>query len=516
MGTATLNKVTRRRAISTVGKIAIAAGVSGVIAGLGGYLVGSTSVGPPSTVTVRETLRETVTVAPSVTTPTVAITTPTGKIVEVTFVMWAWGVETFKKLLEEWDQKHPEYKATLVDYPEATYREAVVSRFMSGEPIDVLQSDPVFQAEFYESGYIVPIEDYFPEIRKALDDYWPGYRETCFYKGHMMGSLYYGANTMLQYNTEYLEKAGIDEPPKTWEEVVDQSLKIKEKGISDTPICAFLGSYAFWQTIYAFIAGQAKTKEEIPLFDPETLEPRFETEDHPLFNALRFLLDAIHKYKIMSTASITYTDVEVIAGMGGGSHAFGWVPWYDIGPANSPGQPMYKKLQIALNPGPGHWTSCWGRPYNFTKMCRDRGFDAMEAAYKLMCLFGGKVNPETLDPDWENGRWVLGLRILPIGGTPLVWTISGLDYPETKQTIEAYADLNIAKEQFKYLFNHQFDPPGPPYWIVKWSGGWGVGPARTALEGLLYGQRGTSDEDIMNTLKEMALRYKEVKKEYMG
>jgi len=438
------------------------------------------------------------------------------KPIPLNFTMWTWGTETFKKLLEEWDAKHPKYEASLTDIPEATYREGVLARITAGQPIDVLQSDPVWQSEFYEAGYIVPMEDYYPEIRKYVDDYWPAYAETCFYKGKMMGILYYGANMLLQYNTEYVEKAGFDEPPETWEDVIEQSLAIKEKGIVSYPICAFLGSYAFWQTLYAFIAGQAKNNDEVRLFDPETMDPLFVSEDHALFKALRFLLDAIHEYEVMSTASITYADVEVIQGMGGGSHAFGWIPWYDVGPANSPEQPMYKKLQIALNPGPAHISSCWGRPYNVTKMCADRGPEAMEGAYKLMMLFGGRCNEETLDPDWENGRYVLGLRILPIGGTPLVWTKSGLDYPETRETIGSYADLEIAKEQFKRLFNHQMDPPGPPHWLVKWSGGWGMGFARSRLEALLYGREGTKDSDIMRILGELADEWLKVRKEYEG
>ena len=60
------------------------------------------------------------------------------------------------------------------------------------------------------------------------------------YNGKLYGLPYYVGHMAFLYNEEHLEKAGIGAPPKTWDEVVQQSLQIKSKGIQEYPYLQFL------------------------------------------------------------------------------------------------------------------------------------------------------------------------------------------------------------------------------------------------------------------------------------
>ena len=64
----------------------------------------------------------------------------------------------------------------------------------------------------------------------------PGAWTTVEYKGKRYGMPWILDTKYLFYNKEMLAKAGISEPPKTWDELAADAKMIKDKGILDTPI----------------------------------------------------------------------------------------------------------------------------------------------------------------------------------------------------------------------------------------------------------------------------------------
>jgi multiple sugar transport system substrate-binding protein len=156
--------------------------------------------------------------------------------------------------VNKFNAKHPDIDVHMTDVAQETYCEGALARMLGNVPTDVMYADVSQQVAFEAAGYVVPTEDYFPEIRKYEKDftkgYWPGVVNK---EGKMIGLQYYGDYTGLWYNPRHLQKAGIHEPPKTWEDLLDQCLKMKQKGIAEFPCGAFFGSYGFWQTLYALL-----------------------------------------------------------------------------------------------------------------------------------------------------------------------------------------------------------------------------------------------------------------------
>jgi ABC-type glycerol-3-phosphate transport system substrate-binding protein len=75
------------------------------------------------------------------------------------------------------------------------------------------------------------MEDHFPEIRKYMDDVFPGYQSALVnpFTDKMYGLFYYSGGQPFVYNKRHLEEAGIgDEPPRTWDELIDYSKKNSE------------------------------------------------------------------------------------------------------------------------------------------------------------------------------------------------------------------------------------------------------------------------------------------------
>ena len=63
-----------------------------------------------------------------------------------------------------------------------------------------------------------------------------GIIEQMSFEGEVYGLPYYSGNSVFVYNERILKQAGINAPPKTWDELMDQAKTIKQKGILEHPI----------------------------------------------------------------------------------------------------------------------------------------------------------------------------------------------------------------------------------------------------------------------------------------
>ncbi|APO72465.1 sn-glycerol-3-phosphate ABC transporter substrate-binding protein UgpB 3 (plasmid) [Rhizobium gallicum] len=114
----------------------------------------------------------------------------------------------------------------------------VLIQFFDAGTLDLMLSDAV-----------VPVQDILPDVK--WDNYIAGARA---YYETSDGRLYsqpYNASTLLFYtNKTELEKAGIAEPPTTWEEIIDAARKLKAAGHA----CPFVTDGDTWRVLEQFSA----------------------------------------------------------------------------------------------------------------------------------------------------------------------------------------------------------------------------------------------------------------------
>lgn len=132
-------------------------------------------------------------------------------------------------------------------YPNVTIREVAITAqgdarggirtaLLSGEVVDVLINTwPAFRDELVGSGMLRPIDEQWASFGwdSALSQSWRDLGST---DGVTYGVQYtYGDRSGIWYKPEHLEKAGIAEPPKTWEEFIASIETLKAAGF-ETPI----------------------------------------------------------------------------------------------------------------------------------------------------------------------------------------------------------------------------------------------------------------------------------------
>ncbi len=406
-----------------------------------------------------------------------------------------------------YNTKHPESNVVISSVPQETYGADVIARLSSGVATDVLYADVNYQVVTEPAGWTIGTEEYFPEITKYKADIAPGYLPGFINKkGKMTGLAYYGDYTCFLYNDQILSQAGIDHPAKDWDEVITHAQQIQQKVPSvKFPLAAFFGSYGHWQTTYNFLYGIGGANAAF--FDKDN-NPTFDTPGGPVFKTLRWLVDAINKYKVMTPDTINYDDPTCANTMGAGTHAYMWEPRYDFIGTNTSPQKMAGHIKQALNPGTGY-ASSWLRPYNMTTYNVKRGQDAMQKQWNFQQYMGGKTD-DKFSPDFSNGTYKVSKRIATDLAVGFVYNSLWSD-PDVIKAYNSFGDVNIMKAQNDKLTLHQTDGL-TSYW-TKWSGGLtaAASGAHAVMQQLMLGQNGTSDDVIMSALSDLAKQWNQLK-----
>lgn len=303
---------------------------------------------------------------------------------------WSAAVDLVKSHLTAFEAKTG-LKVNYNTSPWAQYRDTMVTKFVAKAPIDMLWVSDSWLPEWAEAGWIAPINAY-PELLKYNADADKFCTDSMTYKGKQYGLTYYSDYMAFFYDEEKLKKAGIKEPPKTWDEVVQQSLKIKQAGLSEYPMMLSMARESWLiefltAMVYSnggsFVDGQGAAALAAPGGGAQ--------------RALQWVVDAVQKHKILSPACVETGELNGLKAFGAGNHAFALLSRYRIRTLNDPKQsPIAGRVRQALLPagnGGSHATVGWMRFHGVTPQAlADRNRAA--GAVKLVEWFGGKAGSQ--------------------------------------------------------------------------------------------------------------------------
>src|SRR5213083_1466053 len=270
--------------------------------------------------------------------------------VTLNLVSWSYGVEIVRDNLGKFQQRYPGVSVNYSDFSWATYHDAMVARFVSKTPTDVLYSSDHWLQEWAAAGWIIPIDESFPQVRPYLSEYSPFVREALTYKGRIYGTPYYADTFIFVYNTDHLQRAG------------------------------------FTALLFAQRNGL--------LFDKD-LNPVFRAAGSAAEKVVTWAADALGSKKILSPTSLQAANVDQIRALQSGAATFGIIPSYSLAVLNDPGQTQQAgKFKIGLMPGESRATVGFIRFYAISSQVPRRGKEAMTAAWNFLDYFGGKTDGE--------------------------------------------------------------------------------------------------------------------------
>jgi multiple sugar transport system substrate-binding protein len=369
--------------------------------------------------------------------------------------------------------------------PWAQYRDTMITKFVAKAPIDVLWVSDSWLPEWADAGWISPVNQ-FPELLKYNADADTFCTDSMTYKGKQYGLTYYSDYMAFVYDEEKLKKAGIKEPPKTWDEVLQQSLKIKAAGLSEYPMMLSMARESWLiefltAMVYSNGGRFVDDKGMAALAQPNGGAQR----------AMQWVADAVQKHKIISPACVETGELNGLKAFGAGNHAFALLSRYRIRTLNDPKQSAIAgRVRQALMPaGPGgsNATVGWMRFHGMTPQAAADKARAANAA-KLIEWFGGKAGSQyqfqkMLFSDLGSGF-----------GIPSLFKDADVQANYAK-----YADIKVFEAQQKLARKKDV--------IARWFGEWDEVNG-TAWQSAVIGKSGVAD-----ALKKSAGAWNELRKD---
>ncbi|OGO34484.1 MAG: hypothetical protein A2Z16_16530 [Chloroflexi bacterium RBG_16_54_18] len=399
--------------------------------------------------------------------------------IELDFVVWSYGIETIQDNIKNFEAMYPNIKVTLKDYSWLDYHDTMVGAFAAGNSPELLYGSDHWLQEWASAGWLEPIDAHCPNVAGYSPELAPYALEGATYDGKVYGLSYYADTMDFVYNEKLLADAGITEAPKTWDDVYNMSVTLKENGLQYPIIMAWSQKEgAFPEAWTSMVFSQHEGANA--LFDAD-LNPVFNQEGSAAFQIMEWLRK-VYVDELFDPASLTTAEIDQVKSMQAGAHAFTIFPQYNMAEVNKPESGEYAgQFKIALLPGLSNSTVGYVRFYAMTPATVEQGDAYVDAACKFLDYFGGKTEGEyVIVKRWavENG---LGFAQLPLFQDPEVIEAFGKwgDVP----TIEAQAKLARAKEG-----------------LTTWYGAWDVF-ARAEIHKAILGEI-TSMEALNNMAAE--------------
>ncbi len=345
------------------------------------------------------------------------------------FIVWSYGVELVQDNIKAFQAANSEIAVTLSDFAWNAYHETMVNRFRSQTPTDVAYNGGDWLEEFAKAGWVVPLDAHFDWVDGYKDKILGFAWQDMTYDGKVYGLPYYADTITFMYDEQALADAGIGAPPQTWDEVTQQALTLKEKGMEYPFIYELDQTLPTITEVYtSMVFGRGGE-----LID-DNRDPLWDKAEQPANVQFKWLVDARNKDKILTFVP---HETDVVKAMNTGKHAFSVMYNYNLAALNNKAtSPLAGRFKLALMPGDTHECYGFAKFYNMTQMAVARGQDVIDASGKFIQYFGGEVDGQyPVAKRWavENG--------LGFGQKPL------FDDPDVQKAFSQWVDVDLWRQQ---------------------------------------------------------------------
>jgi raffinose/stachyose/melibiose transport system substrate-binding protein len=154
------------------------------------------------------------------------------------------GLSLWEDVAAEFEDEHPNVTIDITVYENEAFKTAIAPRLQAGDPPDLFQSwGGGGLIEQVDAGLVKDITD---DVDPWIDDLNTAAVNMYQVEGKQYGVPFDLGMVGFWYNKDLFDQAGIDEPPATWDELLDDVQKLEDAGI--TPIA--LGEGDKWPGMF--------------------------------------------------------------------------------------------------------------------------------------------------------------------------------------------------------------------------------------------------------------------------
>jgi len=226
--------------------------------------------------------------------------------IKVTDMLWIPSrVEGFNQGLKKFAEKYPDIKVEYTKLSWETYREWLITSFVGGSMPDVYLTESETCRDLAAMGASLNLSEAGYWTEDLASKFLSLAVEAGKYKGGQYGYPKVVPCPILFYNKDLLREAGVIETPKNWDELVEVSKKITKDIDGDGEIDRWGfeltltdEDVSLWWVQFQYQAG-CDVMEEIA---PDEYRMCIDTPESR--RATQFMVDLIHKYKVMSPTCV--------------------------------------------------------------------------------------------------------------------------------------------------------------------------------------------------------------------
>ncbi len=253
----------------------------------------------------------------------------------------AYSEQNVRDMTAAFEKANPGITVNLEFVPyEGLHDKTVLAQGGSG--YDVVLYDVIWPAEYAQNNVLMDVTSRVPADMKS--QILPGAWTTAEYNGKLYGMPWILDTKYLFYNKDMLQKAGIANPPKTWDELEADAKIIKQKGIVDYPIAWSWAQAEAAVCDYATLIDAYGGK-----FIGDDGKPAFQTDGG--LKALQYMVQTV-KDGVTNPNSKEFLEEDVRHTFENGQAAFmlNWTYAYNL--ANDPKDSKVAG-QVGIEPAPG-------------------------------------------------------------------------------------------------------------------------------------------------------------------
>ena len=259
------------------------------------------------------------------------------------------SVYSSEMVIPDFEKAHPDIKIEVVSVPYTAYGQKVPLELAAGSgTFDMvgIGADTGIAGTLIASGWVIPLDKYIEESDLDLNDYIPAFLANGTLGGKAVelnpaGTIYglptHGDVRMFYYRKDLYAKLGLT-PPKTWEELLQNVIKVNdpEKDFYGMVLALNMASIMHVVADYMdFVLGM----DGYPPIG-EGHRPQFDSP--PMIRALQFENDLVRKYKVTppGIAEYSFPEKNIAIAQGKAGHMFQWM----VGSTNTTEDPSRSKV----------------------------------------------------------------------------------------------------------------------------------------------------------------------------
>lgn len=167
---------------------------------------------------------------------------------KLTLLTWNLPIyeEKFRGWIADFEEMHPDFTVEWLDKKGTEYGAFYQTQLVAGTAPDIIDVQGMLWAEYAADDGLVALDPYLKANPEVRDRYNVEGMKLWQYDGQQYMLPYYFSKTLMVYNKKLFEEAGIDGPPTSFDELIDDAYKIKETGEGRTGFITLNFDWLYW------------------------------------------------------------------------------------------------------------------------------------------------------------------------------------------------------------------------------------------------------------------------------